>query len=64
MDAWESFALAQVGAAAALAGLVLVGVSVNLARVLADPWATPRAGEALAVLLTLLIAATALLVPD
>jgi hypothetical protein len=29
IDGWESFALGQVGAAAALAGLVLVGVSVN-----------------------------------
>jgi hypothetical protein len=37
MDGWESFALAQVGAAAALAGLVLVAVSVNLKRVLAAP---------------------------
>ncbi len=45
MDGWESFALAQIGAAAALAGLVLVGTSVNLERVLA-------------VLLALLVVAT------
>ena len=30
MDGWENFALAQVGAAATLAGLVLVGVSMLL----------------------------------
>jgi hypothetical protein len=64
MDGWESFALAQVGASAALAGLVLVGVSVNLERVLAEPSAPPRVAEALVGLLALLVASTALLVPD
>ena len=44
MDGWESFALAQIGAAAALAGLVLVGTSVNLERVLAEPGALRVAG--------------------
>ena len=50
MDGWESFALAQVGAAAALAGLVLVAVSVKLERVLAAPYAPARVAQVLAVL--------------
>jgi hypothetical protein len=63
MNGWENFAIAQVGASAALAGLVLVSVSVNLDRVLAEPSAPPRVAEALIALLALLVAATALLVP-
>jgi hypothetical protein len=64
MNGWEDFAIAEVGASAALAGLVLVGVSVNLERVLAEPSAPPRVAEALTALLALLVAATVLLVPD
>jgi hypothetical protein len=63
VNGWENFAIAQVGASAALAGLVLVSVSVNLDRVLAEPSAPPRVAEALVALLALLVAATALLVP-
>jgi hypothetical protein len=63
VDGWENFAIAQVGASAALAGLVLVGVSVNLDRVLAEPSAPPRIAEALSALITLLMATTILLIP-
>ena len=34
MSGWDNFLLAQVGASAALAGLVFVGVSINLTRIL------------------------------
>jgi hypothetical protein len=60
---WDNFAVAQVGAAAALAGLVFVGISVNLTRVLSAPGVPGRAAEAVVVLAALLIAASALLVP-
>jgi hypothetical protein len=63
VDGWENFAIAQVGAAAALAGLVLVGVSVNLDRILAWPGAVGRVIEPLAALFALLLAATMLIVP-
>ena len=63
MEAWESFAVAQVGAAAVLAGLVFVGVSVNLERVLSLSSLPGRAAETLVILLGLLIAASLLLVP-
>jgi hypothetical protein len=34
MTGWESFFVAQVGASAAVAGLVFVGVSINLDKIL------------------------------
>ena len=37
MSGWEGFFAAQVGASAALAGLIFVGVSLNLAKVLDSP---------------------------
>ncbi|HEX5500818.1 MAG TPA: hypothetical protein VFX03_16395 [Thermomicrobiales bacterium] len=63
MDGWDNFTVAQVGASAALAGLVFVGLSVNLSRVLALPGVPGRAGEAIVVLAALLFAASAVLVP-
>jgi hypothetical protein len=39
---WESFALPQVGASAALLGLVFVGISINLR----DIWARDRSSTA------------------
>lgn len=63
MGEWESFFVAEAGASAALAGLVFVGVSINLTKVLSSPGLPGRAGEALVVLLTVLIASSLLLVP-
>jgi modulator of FtsH protease len=63
VEGWNDFAVAQVGASAALAGLVFVGISVNLTRVLSAPGVPGRAGEAMIVLAALLFAASALLVP-
>jgi hypothetical protein len=39
---WQSFFSAEVGAAAALAGLVAVAISINLARILAFPHCMDR----------------------
>jgi hypothetical protein len=61
---WESFFVAEAGASAALAGLVFVGVSINLDKVLHWPGLIGRAAEALVVLLTVLIVSSLLLVPD
>lgn len=35
MPGWENFFVAQVGASAALAGLVFVGISINLTKIVA-----------------------------
>ena len=37
MDEWHDFFLAAAGAAAVLAGLVFVGVSINLEMIMSDP---------------------------
>jgi len=60
---WENFFVAEVGAAAALTGLVFVAVSINLARILAIEHLPARAAETLLVLLGVLVVATFGLVP-
>ncbi len=42
---WETFFVAEVGAAAALTGLLFVAVSINLTKVLAFPQLPGRAGS-------------------
>jgi hypothetical protein len=61
---WENFFVAEVGAAAALSGLLFVAVSINLTRILAIQHLPARAGESLVVLLSVLAVATFGLVPD
>jgi modulator of FtsH protease len=63
MGSWESFFVAQVGASAAVAGLVFVGVSINLDKILKYAGLPGRALEALVVLLLVLITSTLMLVP-
>ena len=63
MSEWESFFVAEAGASAALAGLVFVGISINLDKVLYTPGLPGRAGEALIVLVAVLITSSLLLVP-
>ena len=65
MDEWNEFFLAQAGAAGVLVGLVFVGVSINLEKILSDPASglTGRAAEALILLVAVLTASTLLLVP-
>ncbi len=63
MTAWANFLVAQVGASAALAGLLFVGISINMNRILQFPVLTDRALEALTLLFTILIGASLLLVP-
>ena len=60
---WENFFVAEVGAAAALAGLLFVAVSINLSKVLAHPQLPGRAGESLFILMGVLATATLGLVP-
>src|SRR5271163_5028680 len=60
---WENFFVAEVGAAAALTGLLFVAVSINLTRILAIEHLPDRAGETLLVLAGALAVATFGLVP-
>ena len=63
MIGWESFFIAEVGASAALLGLIFVGVSINLTRILSIPSLPNRALLALIMLLTILVVSSLLLVP-
>jgi hypothetical protein len=65
MSDWHDFFLATAGAAAVLAGLVFVGVSINLEMIMANPiyGMAGRAVEALVLLVAVLIVSTLLLVP-
>ena len=60
---WENFFVAQVGASAALTGLLFVAVSLNLKQILESPQLPGRAAEALVILLGVLAASTIGLVP-
>ncbi len=61
--AWESFAVAQVGAAAALAGLLVVACSINISRIIHLPAIVSRLAATLVLFGAVLIVATLLLVP-
>jgi len=57
MGDWEAFYAAQLGAAAALGGLVFVGLSLNLKKILSYAWLPGRA------LLALLVISSFMLMP-
>jgi hypothetical protein len=61
---WESFALGQLGASAALLGLVFVGISINLQNVLSSRRLVDRAAEAVLLLASILLGSTAVLLPE
>ncbi len=65
MEEWNDFFLAAAGAAAVLAGLVFVGVSINLDMIMSNPTygLAGRALEALVLLVAVLIVTILLLVP-
>jgi modulator of FtsH protease len=60
---WESFALAHVGASAALLGLVFVVISINLRDIVGSGPLVHRAGEAVVLLGGVLAVATVVLIP-
>jgi modulator of FtsH protease len=64
MEGWHDFAVAQAGASAALAGLIFVGISINLQELMRFPAVLLRAASALALLLSVLVISSLVLVPD
>ena len=60
---WSSFFSAEVGASAALTGLLFVAVSINLPKIVALPLLTARAAKALSTLVGVLLVATLGMVP-
>jgi hypothetical protein len=63
MREWTDFFVAEVGASAALAGLLFVAVSINLGQILKYPHLPTRALEALSMLLCVLVISSFALVP-
>jgi modulator of FtsH protease len=62
-EAWESFFLGQLGASAALGGLLFVAVSINLERILALPTLPSRALGALMLIMAVLVLSSLMLLP-
>jgi len=60
---WSDFLVAQVGAAAALTGLVIVAISINLKEIVGNRMLSSRAAETVGLLGGVLISATLVLVP-
>jgi modulator of FtsH protease len=63
VEEWHDFALAAAGAAAALAGLLVVAVSINIREIVASQSLTRRAGVALTSLTAPLVIALIVLIP-
>src|ERR1700685_3706967 len=63
MAEWSDFFVAEVGASAALAGFVIVAISINLARIIAFPWLPGRAAETLVAPTGVLIVSSYMLAP-
>jgi hypothetical protein len=63
MGSWADFFAAELGAAAALTGLIIVGISINVTRILTDPALPGRAAETLVLPTGVLVASTYALVP-
>ncbi|MES1223602.1 MAG: hypothetical protein ABUT20_49355 [Bacteroidota bacterium] len=63
MNEWNSLFAATAGASATLTGLLFVGVSINLAKVLATPTLPERALISIILLLTILLFSIMMLVP-
>jgi hypothetical protein len=61
---WQTFLAAELGAGAALTGLLFVAVSINLERILSFPKLPARAGETLTLLLLVVVIASLGLAPQ
>lgn len=64
LDAWSEFNVAMVGATAALAGLVIVASSVNIAEIIKSAALTVRLAAAIASLVLAIVVTGMGLVPD
>jgi modulator of FtsH protease len=63
LNDWAPFFAAQVGASAALVGLVAVAISINLTRILSFPRLPSRAAECLVILTSALVVSSLALMP-
>jgi modulator of FtsH protease len=64
MEEWNDLYVAVAGAAAALTGLIFVGVSISLTKILSYPTLPNRALVSLILLLSILTFSILLLIPE
>jgi hypothetical protein len=64
MKEWTNFFVLMGGAAATLTGLIFVGISINLNRIISIPKLPSRASQALILLVTVLLICALCLVPN
>ncbi|CAN5160294.1 hypothetical protein BH09ACT6_BH09ACT6_10680 [soil metagenome] len=64
LDAWHDLFVAAAGAAAALAGLIIVAMSVNIKEIIAIRSMPSRAGASIASLLLIVVVSIAALIPE
>ncbi|HOW01082.1 MAG TPA: hypothetical protein PLY19_06400 [Rhodoglobus sp.] len=64
LEAWTDFNVAVAGATAALAGLLIVALSVNVGEIVKAPTLTARAASAISTLLLGLVATASGLIPS
>jgi len=63
INEWHDFFIATAGSAAALTGLIFVGVSINIQKILSLPKLPDRALLSLILLLTILVISSLMLIP-
>jgi len=61
---WDSFFLGELGAAAALAGLLVVAISINIDQILRYSWLPSRAAATIAMLMGVVLMSGLALVPE
>jgi hypothetical protein len=64
INEWHDFFIAMTGSAAALTGLIFVGVSINITKILSLPKLPDRALLSLILLLNILVVSSLILIPQ
>lgn len=64
LDGWHDFAATSAGASGALAGLIIVAISVNVKQILAGSALPARAGSTVAAIVVVLVSSLAMLIPN